>query len=89
MSGHQDEIEREERIIYVVIALACLPVVIAAFVHGGSLDGGASISLIMVVVAIVGLLGIAAHRLRDRRDARLPSARVRLRRAGDSRPPPR
>ena len=76
MSGHQDEIEREERIIYVVIALACLPVVIAAFIHGGALDGGASISLIMVVAAIVGLLGIAAHRFRDRRKAKLPTARA-------------
>lgn len=76
MSRQQDEIEREERAIYVVIGLACLPVVIAAIIHGGALDGGASISLLMVVVAIGGLIGLAWHRHRAKREI-IPRAQLR------------
>jgi hypothetical protein len=75
MSRQQDEIEREERAIYVVIGLACLPVVIAAFVHGGALDGGASLSLLMVVVALGGLIGLAWHKHRRRREV-IPRAQL-------------
>lgn len=64
----------EERAIYVVIALASLPVVIASLLHGGALDSGATISLLLVTLALVGLLP-------RRRCPRLPRARVHPRRA--------
>ncbi|MDX2089521.1 MAG: hypothetical protein SFX73_16830 [Kofleriaceae bacterium] len=76
MSHEPDEIEREERAIYVVIGLACLPVVIAAFIHGGALDGGASISLLMVVLALGGLSGLAKHNFRRKRAGRIPRAQL-------------
>jgi hypothetical protein len=73
------DIEREERAIYIIIAAACLPVVIGALMHGGALDVGATISLIIVVVALVGLVGLWIRSHRDR-GPRVPRARIHGRR---------
>lgn len=78
---HDEMIEREERAIYVIMALAGLPVVIGVLVHGGVLDAGATISLACVVLALVGL----SYRLR--RHPRLPTATVRARGTDTPRPP--
>ena len=70
-----EDIEREERAIYVIITIACLPVVVAVLLEGGAFDGGASLSLMMAIDALVGLAGLGLHGLRGRR-RRLPHARI-------------
>ncbi len=58
MSEHEqhDAIAREERDIYAIIVAASLPVVIGLLIEGGSMDGGATLSLLLVAVGVVGLL---------------------------------
>jgi hypothetical protein len=66
------EIEREERAIYIIIMAALSPVVIAALYRGGAaLDGGTTLSFLIVILGVLGLAaGIRAMR------SRLPRARV-------------
>jgi len=74
MSEHEqhDEIAREERDIYAIIVAATLPVVIGLLIEGGSMDGGATLSLLLVAVGVIGLLaGLRAFVAR-----RLPRAIV-------------
>jgi hypothetical protein len=52
-----------------------VPVLVAVLLEGGVFDGGASLSLIVAVAALAGLLGLGVHGLRARR-VRLPRARV-------------
>ena len=66
-----DAIACEERAIYLVVALAGLPVLIALWVEGGTLGAGETISLGCVLIAGVGL--------RLRRRPRLPRATLRAR----------
>jgi hypothetical protein len=82
--SHRDqdlEIEREERAIYIIILAALSPVVIAALYRGGAaLDGGTTLSFLIVALGVLGLVaGIRAMR------ARLPRARVHRRRRTDPR----
>jgi hypothetical protein len=58
-----DEIEREERAIYLVIALAAIPVLIGVAIQGDAIDAGATISLGCVVLALIGLLQLRRARL--------------------------
>jgi hypothetical protein len=53
---HDTEIEQEERAIYAIIALAACPVVIGLMIEGGVIDGGGTLSILLVVVGIVGIL---------------------------------
>ena len=81
-----DAIEREERAIYFVLALAGIPVLLALAIDGGTIDAGATISLACVVLATIG-----AYRLFARRP-RLPKAQQLshpTRRASGNRRPPR
>jgi hypothetical protein len=77
-----EAIEREERAIYLVMALAGLPVLIALCIEGGTIGAGETISLACVVLAMIGL----SYRLR--RTRRLPKATLQAR-GIDSRRPPR
>ncbi len=52
--GDQDT-EREEAAIYAIVALAVAPVVIAALVTG-PFDGGATLCMTLLCVAIAGLV---------------------------------
>ena len=76
MTHRDPEIEREERAIYIIITAALLPVVVAALARGGvSLDGGTTLSFLIVALGVVGLAtGVRAMR------SRLPRARVHRRR---------
>jgi hypothetical protein len=71
---HDDsaEIAREERIIYLLLALVGLPIAILALVEHRDFDAGSTISLACVVLAIAGLV----HLVR-RRPPRLPPAHLR------------
>lgn len=60
----------EERAIYVIMAVAVVPILIGALIHGGAFDGGETLALGVVVAAAVGLLA----RLLTRPS--LPRARV-------------
>jgi hypothetical protein len=66
------EIAREERFIYLLLALVGLPIAIVAFADH-EFDAGSTISLACLVLAIAGLV----HLLR--RGSRIPTARVRRR----------
>jgi len=76
VTDHDLEIRREERAIYVIILAALSPVVVAALYRGGaSIDGGTTLSFLIVALGVIGLAtGIRAMR------SRLPRARVRRRR---------
>ena len=50
-----DDIEREERNIYAIITMASAPVVIGLAIEGADLDGGGTLSLILVVAGVLGL----------------------------------
>jgi hypothetical protein len=75
MTRRDPEIEREERAIYIIIMAALSPVVVAALARGGvSLDGGTTLSFLIVALGVVGLAtGVRAMR------SRLPRARVHRR----------
>jgi len=49
-----DDTEREERAIYAIVVIAAAPVAIATWLHG-PLDGGATLCLCLVCVALAGL----------------------------------
>jgi hypothetical protein len=76
MDDPDREIRREERAIYIIILVALSPVVIAALYDGGAeMDGGTTLSFLIVVLGVIGLAtGIRAMR------SRLPRARVHRRR---------
>jgi len=61
-----DEIEREERAIYIIILVALAPVMISLAYHGAKvIDGGTTLSLIIVVCGVWGL-GAVARKMRTR-----------------------
>jgi hypothetical protein len=76
MSDPDQEIEREERAIYIIILGALSPVVVAVLLRGdGVFDAGTTLSFLIVALGILGLAaGLRAWR------ARLPRARVYRRR---------
>lgn len=53
---HDIDIEHEERAIYAIIALAASPVVIGLMIEGGVIDGGGTLSILLVVASLIGLL---------------------------------
>jgi hypothetical protein len=55
-TDHDTDVEREERAIYAIIALAVSPVIIGLLIEGGVVDAGATLSILVVVGALVGLL---------------------------------
>jgi hypothetical protein len=75
MSGQDHEIRREERAIYVIIMVVLSPVVVAALHHRGVvIDGGTTLSFLIVALGVIGLAaGVRAMR------PRLPRARVHRR----------
>ena len=76
MSQHEDEMEiaREERHIYAIVVAASLPVVFAIAVDGGAMDGGATLSLVLTVLGVVGLIAGIIGGLRALLKQRLPRA---------------
>jgi hypothetical protein len=71
-----DDIQREERDIYWIITLASLPVVVGFLIERHEIDGGGTLSLVLVVLGAIGLLtGLRAVATRRR----LPRAIVRRR----------
>lgn len=71
------EIEAEERAIYWIVTLAILPVVVGIFIDGGTIDGGGTLSLVLVSLGVIGL--VTGLRIFTR--SRLPRARVHRRRS--------
>lgn len=81
-TDHQDDdqaIQREELGIYAIIIAASAPVVIGLAIEGGELDGGATLSLVLVVLGIVGLIAGVVAALRALLKSRLPRAIIRRR----------
>jgi hypothetical protein len=75
-----DEVEREERAIYVIIMVVFIPVVVALWLDGQVVDAGGTLSLMLIAA---GALGLVATRRALRRGSRLPRARVHRERGGD------
>jgi hypothetical protein len=74
---HEDaDIEREERAIYVIIVLACLPILIALAVQQRAIDGG---NVLILILVSLGALGLAAG-VRAWLGGKLPRARIHRRR---------
>jgi hypothetical protein len=70
------EIQREERAIYIIIAVALSPVVVSALINSDAeIDGGTTLSFLIVALAVIGLAAV----VRAMR-TRLPRARVHRRR---------
>jgi hypothetical protein len=67
-----DDIQREERAIYLVAIVVLAPVVVLALVQRLSFDGGVTMCLATVVLGVIGLIATFLGR-RDR----LPPARAR------------
>jgi len=67
-------IATEERIIYIAMILVAAPEVVATFIRGGPIGGGASCCLAILALGLVGLAG----RMRVRR-RRIPRATARVR----------
>mgnify|MGYP003522136757 CR=1 FL=1 len=76
MESDDQQIEKEERGIYLVMVLAGLPIVGALLVEDRSIDGGNTLMLAIVALATVGL----AAGLKSMTSRRLPHARARQRR---------
>ncbi|CAN5761335.1 hypothetical protein BH11MYX2_BH11MYX2_22710 [soil metagenome] len=78
MSGTEtpsdSDVRREERDIYLIILGAMIPIVLGTAVTRGVFNGGATICLIMLILAVVGLFATAIVR---RRRTRLPRASTR------------
>lgn len=70
------DIAREERQIYAIVVGASLPVVLGLMIEGGSMDGGTTLSLVLVVLGVAGLVTglVAAARALVR--PRLPRATI-------------
>lgn len=67
-----DEIVREERAIYIIILVALAPVVVSLVYHGAhTIDGGTTLSLLIVACGIVGLAA-CVRKMRSR----FPIARI-------------
>jgi hypothetical protein len=71
------EIAHEERDIYAIMVAASLPVVIGLLIEGGSMDAGATFSLALAVLGVLGLLTGLVAGARALRRPRLPRARLR------------
>lgn len=74
-NDHDTDVQREERAIYAIIAMAVSPVVIGLLIEGGVIDGGATLSILVVVAALVGLLTTFGLLRRKR----IPEARIHTR----------
>ncbi|HEY4057405.1 MAG TPA: hypothetical protein VGM39_12395 [Kofleriaceae bacterium] len=53
---HDSDVRREERDIYLIIVGAMVPIVLGTALTRGVFTGGATICLIMLALAILGLL---------------------------------
>ncbi len=71
-----DDIEREERGIYLVILGAMIPIVLGTLYAHDVFDAGSTISLGLLVLAVFGLFSRAILR---RPTVRVPAARAKLR----------
>jgi hypothetical protein len=75
---HDDQaIQREELGIYAIIVAASLPVLIGLAIEGGEFDGGATLSMVLVVFGSVGLIAGVIAAVRAFVKPRLPVATVR------------
>lgn len=72
-------IQREELGIYASIVAASAPVVIGLAIEGGDFDGGATLSMVLVVLGVVGLIAGVIAAVRTFVKPRLPVATVRRR----------
>jgi hypothetical protein len=72
-------IQREELGIYAIIIAASAPVVIGLAIEGGQIDAGATLSLVLVVFGIVGLVAGVLAAIRTFVKPRLPVATARRR----------
>ena len=69
--ARQDDIDREEREIYLVIVGAMIPIVFGTLLAHDVFDAGSTISLGLLVLAVFGLVSRAVLR------PQLPAARAR------------
>ncbi len=62
-----DDVASEERGIYAIITMACAPVVIGLWIEGGTFDAGSTLSLVLMVAGVIGLLAglraLMTHRI--------------------------
>ena len=72
-------VRREELGIYAIIVAASLPVLIGLAIEGGEIDGGATLSMVLVVFGLVGLIAGVVAAVRAFVKPRLPVATVRRR----------
>jgi len=78
MSQDEDDVvEREERAVYAIIAIALAPVLIAVAIRGGIFDSGSTLCLLLVVAAIGGFASLARRLVRTRSE--FPRARIHRR----------
>ncbi len=73
---HDIEVEREERGIYAIITMASLPVVLGLLLEGGSMDGGTTLSLVLVVLGVTGLIAGLVAGARALSRPKIPRATV-------------
>jgi hypothetical protein len=66
------DIEREERAVYAIAIVVLAPVVIVAVMRRVHFDGGTSLCLLFVVLAVIGLITTTARS----RPPQLPRARI-------------
>ena len=71
MTESDDDITHEERAIYLVILGAMVPIVTITALTGGTFDGGSTLCLGLLVLAILGLFAMLVVQRR-----RLPRARM-------------
>lgn len=71
---HEDDIQREERGIYLVIVGAMIPIVFGTLYAHDVFDAGSTISLGLLVLAVFGLISRALLH-----PARVPEARTHTR----------
>jgi hypothetical protein len=72
VTDDDDDIRREERAIYAIVAAVACPVVIGVAIEGTALDGGAALCLVLASLAIAGIVAGARAITRSR----LPRARI-------------
>lgn len=72
-------IQREELGIYAIIIAASAPVVIGLAIEGGKMDAGTTLSLVLVVLGIVGMIAGVIAAVRAFVKPRLPRATVHRR----------
>ena len=75
-TDEDDEIVREERQIYAIVMAASGPVVLGLLLEGGSMDGGTTLSLVLVVLSVIGLIAGLAAGARALSRPKLPRATV-------------